>query len=90
MLRDTEKLRGVDFKIEYSQVNYNNYYINNEVTIFQQKLGIKEQGYGKSREEAGNKCALKLLLVIFKNKFKMFMNYMIILKIKVEETQILF
>ena len=70
MIRDSEKIRGVDFKIEYSQINDKNYCHNNEVTIFSQKLGIKVQGYGKSREEAENKCALNLLAVIFKNKFK--------------------
>ena len=70
MIRDSEKIRGVDFKIEYSQINDKNDCHNNEVTIFSQKLGIKVQGYGKSREEAENKCALNLLAVIFKNKFK--------------------
>ena len=70
MIRDSEKNRGVDFNIEYSQINDKNFCINNEVTIFSQKLGIKVQGYGKSKEEAENKCALKLLAVIFKNIFK--------------------
>ena len=72
MIRDSEKIRGVDFKIEYSQINDKNYSHNNEVTIFSQKLGIKVHGYGKSREEAENKCALNLLAVIFKNKFRTF------------------
>ena len=70
MIRDSEKMRGVDFKMEYSQINDKNYCHNNEVTIFSQKLGIKVQGYGKSREEAENKCALNLIAVIFKNKFR--------------------
>ena len=70
MIRDSEKMRGVDFKMEYSQINNKNYCINNEVTIFSQKLGIKVQGYGKSREEAENKCALNLITVIFKSKFR--------------------
>jgi len=72
MVRDSEKTRGVDFKIEYSQINDKNYCHNNEVTIFSQKLGIKVQGYGKSREEAENKCALNLLTTLFKSKFKTF------------------
>ena len=72
MVRDSEKTRGVDFKIEYSQINDKNYCHNNEVTIFSQKLGIKVQGYGKSREEAENKCALNLLTTLFKSKFRTF------------------
>ena len=72
MIRDSEKIRGVDFKIEYSQINDKNYSHNNEVTIFSQKLGIKVHGYGKSREEAENKCALNLLAILFKNKFRTF------------------
>ena len=67
MIRDSEKLRGVDFKMEYTQLNDKNYRINNEVTIFSQKLGIKVTGYGKSREEAENKCSLNLLAIIFRN-----------------------
>ena len=70
MIRDSEKRRGVDFRMDYSQVNDKNYCINNESTIFSQKLGIKVQGFGRTKEEAENKCALKLLSVIFKNKFK--------------------
>jgi hypothetical protein len=70
MIRDSEKNRGVDFIIEYSQINDKNYCINNEVTIFSQKLGIKVQKYGKSKEEAENKCSQALLAVIFKNIFK--------------------
>ena len=45
---------------------------NNEVTIFSQKLGIKVQGFGKTKEEAENKCALNLITVIFRDKFKTF------------------
>ena len=72
MIRDSEKKRGVDFKYEYSQINDKNYCVNNEVTIFSQKLGIKVQGFGKTKEEAENKCALNLITVIFRDKFKTF------------------
>ena len=72
MVRDSEKNRGIDFKIDYSQINDKNYCINNEATIFSQKLGIKVYGYGKSKEEAGNKCALNCLYILFKNKFQTF------------------
>ena len=71
MIKDSEKIRGVDFKIEYSQINdKKNYRHNNEVTIFSQKLGIKTIGCGNSREEAANKCALNLLAILFKKNFK--------------------
>ena len=71
MIKDSEKQRGVDFKIEYSQINdKKNYKHNNEVTIFSQKLGIKTIGCGNSREEAANKCALNLLAILFKKNFK--------------------
>ena len=70
MIRDSEKIRGVDFKMEYSQINNKKYSINSEATVFSQKLGIKVQGFGKSKEEAENKCALNLLTVLFKDKFK--------------------
>ena len=71
MIKDSEKGRGVDFKIEYSQINdKKNYRHNNEVTIFSQKLGIKTIGCGNSREEAANKCALNLLAILFKKKFR--------------------
>ena len=72
MIRDSEKIRGVDFKMEYTQVNDKNYCHKNEVTIFSQKLGIKVQGYGKSRDEAENKCSLNLLAMLFKSKFKIY------------------
>jgi len=71
MIKDSEKIRGVDFKIEYSQINdKKNYSHNNEVTILSQKLGIKTIGCGRSREEAANKCALNLLAILFKKNFK--------------------
>ena len=70
MIRDSEKMRGVDFNLENSQINNKNYCHNNEVTIFSQKLGIKADGYGKSKEEAENKCALKLLKILFEKKFR--------------------
>jgi hypothetical protein len=70
MIRDSEKMRCVDFKMEYSQINNKKYSINSEATVFSQKLGIKVQGFGKSKEEAENKCALNLLTVLFKDKFK--------------------
>ena len=69
MIRDSEKKRGIDLKMEHTQVNDKNYCHNNEATIFSQKLGIKVQGFGKSKEEAENKCALNMLAIIFKNKF---------------------
>jgi len=72
MIRDSEKKRGVDFKYEYAQLNDKNYCVSNEVTIFSQKLGIKVQGFGKTKEEAENKCALNLITVIFRDKFKTF------------------
>ena len=72
MVRDSEKNRGIDFKIDYSQINDKNYCVNNEATIFSQKLGIKVYGYGKSKEEAGNKCALNCLCILFKKKFQTF------------------
>ena len=71
MIRDSEKKRGVDFKIEYSQINDKKNNINNrEVTIISHKLGIKVKEFGKSKEEAENKCALNLLFILFKDKFK--------------------
>ena len=70
MIYESEKRRGVDFQMVYSILNEKSYSINVEATIFSQKLGIKVTGYGKSKEEAGNKSALKLLSILFKNKFK--------------------
>ena len=70
MIRDSEKKRGVDLKMEYTQINNKNYCINCEATIFSQKLGLKVNGYGKTKEEAGNKCALNMLSILFRNKFK--------------------
>ena len=69
MIRDSEKKRGVELKIEYTQVNDKNYCHNSEAIIFSQKLGLKVEGFGKSKEEAENKCALNMLAIIFKNKF---------------------
>ena len=70
MLRDSEKKRGVDLKMEYSQINNKNFCVNSVATIFSQKLGLKINGYGMTKEEAGNKCALNMLNILFKNKFK--------------------
>ena len=70
MVRDTEKNRGIDFKIEYGSNNDTDFCHTNEATIFSQKMGIKVQGYGKSKEEAENKCALSCLSVLFRDKFK--------------------
>ena len=72
MLRDSEKKRGVDLKMEYTQINNKNFCVNIEATIYSQKLGFKINGYGTTKEEAGNKCALKMLYILFKNKFKTF------------------
>ena len=72
MIKESEKFRGVDFNIQYSQINNKKYWYKCEVTIFSQKLGIKAQGYGNNREEAGNKCAIILLEILFQNKFKTF------------------
>ena len=72
MITNTEKNRGYDFIMQYSQINNKNYFYKNEVNIFSQKLGIKAQGFGKTRKEAENKCALNCLTMIFKNKFKTF------------------
>ena len=75
MIRDSEKKRGVDLKMDYTQVNdKKNYSHNSEATIFSQKLGLKVEGYGNSKEEAENKCALNMLAIIFKDKFKTFLE----------------
>ena len=70
MIRDSEKFRGIDFKIEYSNINDKNYSVKFKSTIISQKLGIKVEGFGNSKEEAGNKCSLNLLSILFKNIFK--------------------
>ena len=70
MIRDSEKYRGIDFKIDYSRINDKNYSVNFQAVIISQKLGIKVEGFGNAKEEAGNKCALNLLAVLFKNIFK--------------------
>ena len=70
MVRELEKKRGIDFKIKYFKMNGNNDSINSKFIIISDKLGIKAQGIGKTKEEAGNKCALNLLSNIFGNKFK--------------------
>ena len=70
MIRDSEKMRGVDFVLENSQINDKNFSHNNEVTIFSQKMGIKVEGYRKSNEAAENKCALKLLKILFEKKLR--------------------
>ena len=54
MIRDSEKYRGVDLKLEYSNINDKNYSVKIEAVIISQKLGIKVEGYGNSKEEAGN------------------------------------
>ena len=72
MIRDSEKSRSVDFNMNYSQLNSEDYNTNNKVTIISQKLGISVHGYGKTKIEAENKCALNCLFVLFKNKFKTF------------------
>ena len=73
MVRDLEKKRGIDFKIKYC-MNENNDNINNEVIIISHKLGIKAQGIGKTKEEAGNKCALNLLSTIYGKRFKTYIE----------------
>ena len=70
MIRDSEKYRGVDLKLEYSNINDKNYSVKIEAVIISQKLGIKVEGYGNSKEEAGNRCSLNLLKVLFKKIFK--------------------
>ena len=70
MIRDSEKMRGDDFVLENSQINDKNFSHNNEVTIFSQKMGIKVEGYRKSNEAAENKCALKLLKILFEKKLR--------------------
>jgi len=72
MIKNSEKFRGYDFSMDYSQINNRNLFYKIEVTITSQKLGIKAQGFGNSRFEAENKCALNCLYMIFKNKFKTF------------------
>ena len=72
MIRDSEKYRGVDLKLEYSNINDKKYNIKIESTIISQKLGIKVEGYGNSKEEAANKCSLNFLSIIFKNIFRTF------------------
>ena len=70
MIRDSEKERGVDFTENYIQLNDKNYCITNEYNIISQKLGLNIQGFGKTKEEAENKCALNVLTKLFKDKFK--------------------
>ena len=70
MIINTEKYRGIDFTIKYSQLNNKNYFNKIEIAIFSQKLGIKVKGYGNTKEEAENKCAFKCLTALFKNKFR--------------------
>ena len=70
MIRDSEKYRGVDLKIEYGRLNDKNYSVKFNVIIISQKLGIEVEGFGNSKEEAANKCSLNLLTVLFKNIFK--------------------
>ena len=70
MIRDSEKYRGVDLKMEYSNINDKSYSVKIEAVIISQKLGIKVEGYGNSKEEAGNRCSLNLLKVLFKKIFK--------------------
>ena len=70
MIRDSEKRRGVDLNIEYSQLNDKDLRVKFQATIISQKLGIKVKGFGNVKEEAGNKCALNLLAVMFKKFFK--------------------
>ena len=70
MIRDSEKYRGVDLKIEYGRLNDKNYSVKFKVIIISQKLGIEVEGFGNSKEEAANKCSLNLLTVLFKNIFK--------------------
>ena len=72
MIRDSEKYRGVDLKLDYSNINDKNYSVKIEAVIISQKLGIKVEGYGNSKEEAGNRCSLNLLKVLFKKIFKTF------------------
>lgn len=72
MVRDTGNTYGVDFRIEYGCNNDTRYCHTNEATIFSQKLGIKVHGYGMTKEEAENKCALNCLTVIYKDKFETF------------------
>ena len=74
MIRDSEKYRGIDFTMSVSNINDKKYSVKFEVVIISQKLGIKVEGYGKSKEEAANKCCLKLLTVLFKNIFKTYME----------------
>ena len=70
MIRDSEKTRGVDLRIEYSSINDKNLSVKFLAVIISQKLGIKVEGYGNSKEEAGNKCSLNLLTILFKNTFR--------------------
>ena len=72
MITNAEKYRGYDFRMQYSQLNNKNIYYKIEVNIYSQKLGIKARGFGNTRKEAENKCALNCLSMIFKNKFKTF------------------
>ena len=70
MIRDSEKTRGVDLRIEFSSINDKNLSVKFLAVIISQKLGIKVEGYGNSKEEAGNKCSLNLLTILFKNTFR--------------------
>ena len=70
MIRDTGNRIGIDFKIIPGSNNNTDFCHTNEATIISQKLGIKVKGFGNSKEEAENKCALNCLAVIFRNKFK--------------------
>ena len=70
MIINTEKYRGFDFTFNYSQLNNKNYFYKIEIALCSQKLGIKVKGYGNTKQEAENKCALNCLTAIFRNKFK--------------------
>ena len=70
MIKNSEKYRGYDFTFQYSQLNNKNYFYKIEIALCSQKLGIKVKGFGNTKQEAENKCALNCLTAIFRNKFK--------------------
>ena len=53
MIRDSEKHRGVDLNIEYSQLNDKDLRVKFQATIISQKLGIKVEGFGNSKDSFG-------------------------------------
>ena len=89
-IKEFELKRGVDFKMEYTQIDDKNYSHKYDVKIISKKLGIKIFGYGKTKEEAENKFCLNLFVKFLKINSKHMSNFIDILKIKMKTFQILY